>query len=93
MSIPTISSLSPIRLTLHLVVELPVEVASSSLGVDWSAVAAVLVRPTFRHPIELHIRKLGIGVPPVQVVFSFEQNSDIRRLLMEGKLAITKVEI
>jgi hypothetical protein len=79
-SIQTISSLSPIYLTLHLHFRYFVR--------DWSCIVNVLVLPIFRHPIELYINKVGKGTLGLDDVSSFEQNSDMKRMLGDGKLII-----
>lgn len=85
------TSLSPLYLTFHIVLCISQRVASNSkllLSLDWSDVAAVLVLPIFRYPIELHIGQWGTTALFVDLVSSFEQNFDIKRLLGDGKLRL-----
>lgn len=86
-SIESTSSLSSIRLTLHFQLHFRTFVQD----LDWSDVAAVLVLPIFRHPIELHISRISAcpSRSVVDAVSSCEQNSTIKGLLKDGKLAIT----
>ena len=86
-SLLTTSCLSPIRLILNFQVKL---FAPPPMGLDWSALATVLVLPIIRYPIEL------IVVPSERaslcdIVSSFEQNSDLKMLLGDGRLAIFTV--
>ena len=61
----------------------------SQPGLDWSAVAAFLALPVFRYPqIELCIHKPSGSPPLAGVVSSFEQNSDLKRLVETGKLVL-----
>jgi hypothetical protein len=90
-SILGISSVPVIRLCLHLQF-FGFLSQSRLLGLDWTDVATLLVSPVF-HPIELHIsRTRNINASFFDIVSSFEQNSDIKRLLENGKILISNDE-
>ena len=82
-SIKSISSLSPIFLTLHILL--------IDHFADLSPLTPILILPIFRHPIELHFtynRTLG-----VDVVSLLEQNSNLKRSLEDRKVVVISNEI
>jgi len=92
-SIQSISSLSPVRLTLHFQFRFDVRFGGA-LSQDWSDIAAVLVLPTFRYPIELYISHIDSrqtsGALVAVAVSSLEKHSEVKKLLEDEKLAIIK---
>jgi hypothetical protein len=90
-SISSISSVPVIRLGLHLLFCGPIS-PSTLLSLDWSDAATFLILPVF-HPIELHITRTRTVVASfVDILSSFGQNSDIKRLLENGKVVIRNDE-
>ena len=95
-SIPSISSQPPVRLTLHF--RFRVFVGNISIrGLVWSDVAALLVLPLFRHPIELHVSREDPRTPLsgllAGLVSSLKRHSDMEKLLREGKLVVLGDEV
>lgn len=90
-SIQTISSLSPIRLTLHLQFQRYFH-QTELLIPDWSFIANVLVLPIFRHPIELYIGQVGMDAYGLDVPSSLEEHSDLRKMLADRQLIIIRDE-
>jgi hypothetical protein len=86
----SISSLHPHAIRLCLRLRFHISPGAQLQGLDWSGVAALLVLPVFRHPIELNtVIKFG-SASHADVVSSFQQNSDLRRLHETGKLVFTR---
>lgn len=85
-SIQTISSLSPIRLTLHLQFQRYYLTLPSVW--DWSFIANGLVLPVFRHPIELYIDQYGMDILGIDLLSSLEEHSVLKRMLADGELII-----
>jgi len=92
-SIQTISSHSPIRLTLHLQFQC-YQHQTAPLVPDWSFITNVLLLPIFRHPVELYIEQVGMDAynPTLDVPSSLGQHSDLRRMLADAKLIIINDE-
>jgi hypothetical protein len=89
-SILGISSVPVIRLRLYL--QFVGFVSPSRLrGLDWTDAATLLVLPIFQ-PIELYIKIGNTNVSFFDIVSSFEQNSDIKRLLENGKISVSNDE-
>jgi hypothetical protein len=60
-------------------------------GIDWSEFATLFALPVVRYPIELFAHRfLGPGTIDsiAGFVSSFQQNSDLKRLVETGKLVI-----
>ncbi len=92
-----ISSLSPVRLTLQFQLRFVVRFGwTVTVSQDWSDIAAVLVLPIFRYPIELYLNHIDdlqtSGALFADAVSSLEKHSDVKKLLGDGELAIIKGE-
>ena len=76
----SIPRIHPISLCLRL------DFLARPLDFDWSDAAAFLVLPVFRHPIEVRVTTGTASLS--EIVSSFTQHSDLKRLYETGKLAI-----
>jgi hypothetical protein len=83
----SISSPRPSAIRLYLRLGFHILSGVELIGLDWSDLATFLVLPVFRHPIEC-VLTLG-SASHADVVSSFEQNSDLKRLHETGKLVFT----